>query len=334
MTTDTLTISGAPPIPGLRFRGYRGRDDHPGMLHTYNAAHAANGTEEIESIEQFDLGYATLVNCDPARDIILAEVDGETVAYARLYWTDQVEGGRTYESFGFVHPDWRRRGLGTAMHRHNEARLREVAAGHDAPGPRWYASFAVDTDVGARRILEAAGYRPVRYYQDMLVESLAGVEAPPLPVGIEIRPVTRDQYRAIWDAAAEAFRDEWGESEWAEEDRERFERDPKHADPAMWRVAWDGNEVAGVVITIDPVEENEAFGRRRAYVDSVSVRRPWRRRGVARALLASSLVAAREAGFTAAELGADSANPSGAVSLYESLGFRRIRGHTAFRKPL
>jgi ribosomal protein S18 acetylase RimI-like enzyme len=167
----------------------------------------------------------------------------------------------------------------------------------------------------------------------MVAPSLDGISAPPMPDGIELRPVTRDQYRRIWEASAEAFRDHWGEAEWTEEDWVRFDADPDNADPALWRVGWDGDEIAGAVMTTVPEEENERYGRKRAYVSAVSVRRPWRRRGLARALLAGSLVAAREAGFTSASLGVDTDSPTGATALYESLGFAPERTFTAYRKP-
>src|SRR5665811_632688 len=99
----------------------------------------------------------------------------------------------------------------------------------------------------------------------------------------------------------------------------------------FWMVAWDGDEVAGSVITTVPVEENEHHGRSRVYVSGVSVRRPWRRRGLARALLARSLVAARDAGFTSASLGVDTDSPTGANTLYQSLGFTPDKSYTSYR---
>lgn len=323
-----------PGVPGLRIRHYRGEDDLPAMHRVREAAAIGNGLEEVTSFEQFSLSYRTLVNCDPDRDILLAEIDGALVAYARVFWQDLVDGGRAYENFGFVDPKWRRRGIGTALHRRNEARIREIAAGHPGIAPKWLASERQHLDDGASALLERDGYAAVRWFHDMVVTSLDAIEAPPLPAGLEVRPVTRDQYRPIWEAAAEAFRDHWGEQEWSEEDWRRFEADPDNADPAFWRIAWDGDEVAGVVTTIVPVEENERHARRRVYVSGVSVRRPWRRRGLARALLASSLVAAREAGFTSASLGVDADSPTGATALYTSLGFRPERSFVAYRKAL
>lgn len=329
-----MDLPAAPAIAGLRFRHYAGTRDHPAMLAVYAAAHAADGLEEVTTPEQFDLNYSTLVNCDPQRDIVLAEVNDEVMAYARVFWTELVEGGRSYECFGFVHPAWRRRGLGSALLRHNERRLREIATAHGGVAPKWLSSEGVDSDAGNTALLRAAGYEPVRHFFDMVAPALAERPGVPMPQGIEVRPVSRQQYRAVWEALGEAFRDHWGETEWAEEDWRRFEADPHNADPSLWRIGWDGGEIAGGVVTTVPREENAQHGRARVYVAAVAVRRPWRRRGLARALLAGSLAAAREAGYTSASLGVDTANPTGALSLYESLGFAAERTFAAWRKPM
>lgn len=331
---DELVLPDAPPIPGLRFRRYRGSVEHPQMLRVYNAAHEADGLEDVSTVEQFDLNYSTLVNCDLPRDATLAEVDGELVAYARVFWTDQVDGSRSYENFGFIRPAWRRRGLGTAMHRRNEERLREIAADHAEVHTKWLSSEGMETAAGNAALLARSGYAPVRYFYDMVAATLEGITPPPMPEGIEVRPATTDQFRAIWDASAEAFRDHWGEPEVTAADWERFRDNPEHVERPFWMIGWDGDEVAGVVTTTVPKEENRKRGRARVWVESVSVRRRWRRRGLAKALLARSLVAAREAGFTSAGLGVDAENPTGALGLYESLDFAPAKTAIAYRKPL
>ncbi|MEO5985413.1 MAG: GNAT family N-acetyltransferase [Candidatus Limnocylindria bacterium] len=329
-----VAIAGAPAVPGLRFRHYRGEEELPAMLRVYTAAHEADGLEEVTTLDQLRLNYSTLVNCDPERDIVLAEVDGELAGYARVFWADLVEGGRSYENFGFVHPNWRRKGIGGALHRHNEARLREIAATHADVSPKWFGSEGPHTDAGNTALLASNGYTPARYFYDMVAPTLDGIEPLPMPEGIELRPVTRDQYRTIWLGAEEAFRDHWGQAEQVEADWERFVADPDNEDPALWRIGWAGDEVAGVVTTTVPAEENELHGRARVYVASVAVRRPWRRRGLARALMTSSLVAAREAGFTSANLGVDTDSPTGATALYGSLGFVPDKTFTTYRKPM
>lgn len=332
--TETLDLAGAPAIPGLRFRHYRGPAEHPEMLRVYRAAHEADGIEDVPTVEQFNLNYSTLVNCDPQRDIVLAEVDSSLVAYARVYWTDQVDGGRSYENFGFVDPAWRRRGIGGALHRRNEDRLRKIAATHPDIGVKWLASEGMEAAVGNAALLARSGYAPVRYFYDMVAPTLEGVTAPPMPEGIEVRPVSIEQFRAIWDAEAEAFRDHWGEPEATEADWVRFRDNPEHVERPFWMIGWDGDEIAGAVTTTVPLEENEERGRARVWVRTVSTRRAWRRRGLAKALLARSLVAAHEAGFTSAGLGVDTENPTGALGLYESLGFAPERTGIAYRKPM
>lgn len=332
--SDTLDLADAPAIPGLRFRRYRGPEEHVGMVRVFRAAHEADGIEDVLTLEQFDLNYSTLVNCDPQRDIVLAEVNGELVAYARVFWTDQVDGSRSYENFGFIDPAWRRRGIGGAMHRRNEERLREIAAGHPEVLAKWFSSEGMETAVGNAALLARSGYTPVRYFYDMVAPTLEGIAPPPMPEGLVVRPVSTEQFRAIWDASAEAFRDHWGEPEPTEADWERFRDNPEHVERPFWMIGWDGEEVAGVVTTTVPKEENRERGRERVWVESVSTRRRWRRRGLAKALLARSLVAAREAGFTSAGLGVDTQNPTGALGLYESLGFAPARTGIAYRKPL
>jgi mycothiol synthase len=105
-------------------------------------------------------------------------------------------------------------------------------------------------------------------------------------------------------------------------------------DTSLWRVGWDGDEVAGSVMNFIYPAENDALGLRRGWLDHVSVRRPWRRRGLASALIAESMRALRDAGMTQAALGVDAENPTGALPVYENLGFRRARTGVQYRKPI
>ncbi len=105
-------------------------------------------------------------------------------------------------------------------------------------------------------------------------------------------------------------------------------------DTSLWRVAWEGDEIAGSVWNCIWTEENEQLGIQRGWLEHISVRRPWRRRGLATALIAESLRTLKTKGLTEAALGVDAENISGALRLYESLGFRRHQTGISFRKPL
>ena len=152
-----------------------------------------------------------------------------------------------------------------------------------------------------------------------------------MPDGFELRPVTPDQHEAIWRANREAFRDHWGGSDESIEVMQRILGDPD-TDTSLWLIAWDGDEIAGGVWNEIRATENETLGVRRGWLDSVFTRRPWRRRGLAAALIGRSLALLRERGMTSAMLGVDADNPTGALGLYEAAGFEIHDRFVAVRK--
>ena len=142
-----------------------------------------------------------------------------------------------------------------------------------------------------------------------------------------------EQHRAIIDAEDEAFRDHWGSRRMTEEDFQITFGRPQ-LDTDLWVVAWDGDDIAGVVQNWIWPEENATLGVRRGWLEHISVRRPWRRRGLARAITAESLRRIRAAGMTDAMLGVDMDNPNGALGLYQGLGFVEHHRSTSYRRPL
>jgi ribosomal protein S18 acetylase RimI-like enzyme len=101
-------------------------------------------------------------------------------------------------------------------------------------------------------------------------------------------------------------------------------------------VAWDAsaNQIAGAVQNFVNEKENEEYNRKRGYTEGIFVRRPWRKRGLARALIMRSLQMFKNMGFTEAALGVDAENLSGALRLYESCGFRAVKREALYRKPI
>jgi GNAT superfamily N-acetyltransferase len=177
------------------------------------------------------------------------------------------------------------------------------------------------------------GYGPVRYGYEMVRPDLENIPDLPLPEGLEVRPVKPEHYRLIWQALNEAFKDHWGSVEWREEWLEEWMESPTF-NPDLWQVAWDGDQVAGTVLNFINHKENEEYDRKRGWTEYICVRRPWRRQGLAKALIARSLHVVKEQGMTEAALGVDTQNPNGALQLYEGMGFRPVKHYTTYRKPL
>jgi mycothiol synthase len=332
VTDEPMTAS---TPDGVTLRGFAREADLPAFVRIFRAANEEDRIEERTSVE----GMANWVGhpsdtFQAERDIVVATVDGEPVGYGWTTWVDTTEGVRDYGTRGHVHPDWRRRGIGTAILHRNEAHLRDLASGHDTDRPRTYTGFAPERRPGAVALLTGNGYQPVRYFFDMVRPNLEDIRVPELPEGIEIRPVSgREQMRQLFDADVEAFADHWGGFDASDAAFEQWLSDPDY-DPALFVVAWDGDQVAGGVANVIVQHENEELGRRRGLLDSVFVRRPWRGRGLGAALVGRSLELLREKGMESAWLGVDADNPNGALRLYENAGFAVDLRSTAYRKPM
>jgi mycothiol synthase len=328
----TILLPDAPPVAGLRFRHWRGDSDAPGLVHVSNAARQADGDTEVETVERVRHDYANLTNSDPATDVLVAEVKGTVVAYSRVMWEDQNDGDRAYIGFGFIHPEWRRHGLGRAMLHHDERRLRELATEHGFTGASYLSSFAEDTNAGNTALMTSEGYRRHRTFFLMVRPDLEDIgEMPPLPEGLDLRPVGPDHVWPLFLADNDAFRDHFGGIDASEQAFRRWTGSATF-DPSLFLVAWEADQIAAAVINSIDARENEIHGYRRGLLDSVFTRRAWRKRGLARALISRSLVLLRDRGMTSAQLGVDSENPNAALHLYESSGFRVDHSGSAWRK--
>jgi mycothiol synthase len=320
-------------MPGLAFRRFRGEKDYPVMAAVINESNKADEIAHTDSLEDIAATYRHLVNCDPYQDMIFAEMNGAVIGFGRVWWLARSDDIRTYIHFALLLPQWRGKGIRRAMLRHHERRLREIARDHPKDIPRLFETWAADTESDWESLLVAEAYEPVRYMFEMVRPNLDDIPDVPMPEGLEVRPAKPEHYRKIWDAAGEAFQDHWGATEWRDEWFEMWQEKPIF-NPKLWQVAWDGDEVAGMVLNFIHEEENSEYNRKRGYTEEISVRRPWRKRGLARALIARSFKVLKDHGMTEAALSVDAENITGALGLYESMGFRTVKRHATYRKPL
>ena len=333
---DQIQIRNAPAIPNLTFRHFRGAEDYPKMVAVIAASAEADKIERVDTVEDVARVYSHLVNCDPYQDMIFAEINNEVIAYSRGSWSQEENGPRIYGSVGFLTPTWRRKGIGSIMLHWIENRMRMIADSHGMMETGFLQNFADSENVGFATMLEQNGYKPIRYIVEMVRPDLESIPDFPMPEGLEVRPVLPEHYRAIWEAHEEAFRDHWGFAASTEEDYHDWQEDKTIFQPDIWPVAWDKNtdEIAGQVRTFINTPENDKYNRKRGYTEFISVRRPWRKQGLARALIAMSLRLQKERGLTESALGADSENISGATRVYEDCGFRVTKRSAIYRKPI
>jgi len=279
---------------------------------------------------------------DPKKQLVFALApapDGalQAVGVSRVSWYTTRNGARIYPQTSFLLPEWRRSGVWPALVREAERSIRELAVGHPSLLDRFFQGWATEGQTQWIDALKAEGYEAVRHFRNMVrpLVSVPDPEGEVLPEGLEVRPVVMDLMRRIWEAEAEVNAElfEYIAEQWTDDRYPGWLADASHT-PRLWQVAWDGDEVAGMVLPRVDEEENRGRERKRGYTEHVFVRRPWRARGLAKALLVRSLRVLRDEGMDEAELGVDSENDSGAHGFYERMGYVTERTDIWFRKPL
>ena len=181
---------------------------------------------------------------------------------------------------------------------------------------------------------EAAGFRRARWYLDMRRDLDAPIpEEPDLgAVRIELYDAAlAERVRLVHN---DAFADHWGSEPLTAEIWGRdFVGDPRFR-PDLSLVARDGDEIVGYAVNYVFEPDWAATGVREGWVGQLGVRRMWRRRGLATALLVRSMTTFAAAGLDVAMLGVDAENLTGAVGVYERVGIPRDPAQRAAPAPL
>lgn len=257
------------------------------------------------------------------------DADGRIVAWGAVWCrVGAVRQGRSI-LFGEVHPDVRRRGVGRAVVAWQLERARErLASELDAGLPRRIELYALGGDAARAALAQAIGMAPVRWFSKMVRTSSEPVTPVEVPAGLEL--VT---WSDAWsDSARDAFNDGWRDH-WSYEPmppemwRHRIHDDPAFLRPAS-RLAIADDRVVGIVLCSEQATDSD--DGRTAWLDLIAVRRAWRRRGVASAMIASSLVALADEGFRTFALNVDADSPTGALDLYRRCGFQVRRTETVY----
>jgi len=330
-----MEIPGAPRIDGLVFRRFEGDTDYSVMSSIGRRSFEADKTDYFETPEDLASYYGSSPDRNPYSEIVIAEAVGEPIAYGRV-WTDPgSEGGLVYWHNAHVVPEWRNTDLRLAMLRFNERQIISMAKRKDMKGPFVCKVWVLDEPNDWRDMIVSEGYRAVMYFFEMIRRNLDDIPEVSFPDGLELRPPEPEDYPKIWNASKEAFRGKpwFVEASYDEKYYDAWRKSPAFQ-PDLWRVAWDGDEVAGMARNEISIDQNREFGRSRGYTQHLSVSPKWRRRGLGRALLAESLKMMREKGMEEASLDVETQSTTGEVHLYESMGYETHRKFAHYAKPL
>ncbi|MBO3747013.1 GNAT family N-acetyltransferase [Streptosporangiaceae bacterium NEAU-GS5] len=236
-------------------------------------------------------------------------------------------GGHRVDLIGGVLPGARGQGIGRTMLGWQVGRAEEIHAAL-APGASWETYVeASQRDASALALFARFGLTPTRYEFDMAA-STADVPDCPVPDGLVIATYDAGQAHALHEAHMEAFVDHYGFQHRTFEVWQPTSIGSASFNPALSIIAMDGAEIAGYVLSYDDAIPEQV------YIGQVGVRRPYRRRGLAAAMLVDMMRRAAAAGRSRAALGVDTANPTGAVGVYERVGFHTEHTMVACGRPL
>ncbi|MFM2113533.1 MAG: hypothetical protein RL643_491, partial [Actinomycetota bacterium] len=309
----------------VTYRPLRDSDgDYDALARLLNMASIVDGRAQHQVGEEIREDFESHP-VDLANHTLAAWHDDQLVgAVYAFYLPSEVREVRCY-LFGAVHPDQRGNGIGRRLMEWGLERGTELlkTSGNDLP--KYLRVDASRMNTSAIRLLERFGLEPIRYFADLRADLNEPTPAPRPSAGFRIVPWDlnrNEEARAVKNAA---FMDHWGSTptapEWWATQTSGFGSRP---DWSYFAVN-DDDRIIGHLITHRFENDDELLGAKYAWIDNIGTLAEWRGRGVASQLIATALAKYREEGMQFAALDVDSANPTGAYHLYESLGFRLWR---------
>ncbi len=260
---------------------------------------------------------------DIARDIwLIFSQDEQLVAYLQLGHEKPLR----MQIIMKVHPDYDNLGLQAFLLERAEERARTLTPALRADARVTLQTACSGSNQAYRQFIERANFVHVRSEWRMEITLDAPPPMPIWPEGIALYPFTLDMARTVHAADQEGFSDHWG---YTPADFETFKYwfiATPGFDPTLWFIPFEGERIAGTALC----ECKEEM----AWVNSLSVLRPWRRKGLGLALLHHAFGKFYRRGYRTAALYVDSQNLTGATRLYERAGMHIVRQYDKYEKEL
>ena len=319
-------------MANLSARCYAGESDLTAIAHLMNTCEKVDRLDEGTSISELQQEF-NQPSRNLARDICLWEdAGGKLIGFALLSISETgepIDGSLWFR----VHPEARGGDVEAAIVAWGEGQMREVAKERHTPVKLRSSARAQDAD--RISVLTNCGFRVDRYFCRMARSLSEPIPEPQFPEGFTLRLFPGEQDTEAWvEMFNQSFIDHWNHHDLTVE---KFKYDlakPSYRkDLDLIAVAADGTFAAFCYGEISQ-EECDRTGRNEGWICVLGTRRGFRKIGLGRAMLLAGLHRLKAAGVETAIIGVDTANPSGALRLYESVGFHNIRNNIAYLKEL
>jgi ribosomal protein S18 acetylase RimI-like enzyme len=307
---------------GFSARTVRPDDDTPALLALANAAAVAEyGVADVT--ERMIRESYNLPSFDVERDSFLVhDAAGGAAALAEFYDGEELHVAPYL--FVRVRPDLLDGPLPDAVLGWGAARAPQNLPLAPAGARVALRTDAASVNAGMIAALERNGWRHERTNHTMEIDlaAAAPLPEPAWPPGISVRAADLERdARAIHATESDAFSDHYGYVPQPFEEWWHFRTRFFTAEPELWVLAMAGDEIAGMALCSSQRAGQPDLG----WISTLGVRRAYRRKGLALAILhhAFRLLAGRDK--RRAGLGVDSESLTGATRLYEKAGMHVVR---------
>lgn len=271
--------------------------------------------------------------CNAQHDSLVALTPaGQLIASVRSFVNPDPTAELTAEAWFEIHPAHRGLGLERFLQQWVEARGTERLRAKAGPGPRRIRTGTADNLPWRIELYEQLAYQPVRYFYRMGRDLTQPVPAPTLPPGFTFSQYQPELDVHVYEAFEESFSDHWGHQPITHAEWQQFFIQRSTFRPQLSWLVLNGGEV--VAFSMNREEQDARHNTPTGWIGQVGTRRAWRKQGLATALLCQSMQSFKTAGYTQCGLGVDTANPTGALAIYERLGFAPARRYITFEKEL
>lgn len=331
--SDTLELPALPALSDFDFRALR-YGDVPALYEMLLTIEHADERDLVSTLEDLQREFDDPWSNAEVDSLAAFTLDGQLVGYARTFQNPDPEKEVRCWLMVEVHQAYRASGLEEALSDWAEERGRQRLLLTSGEAARVLRCGIQDTQTERQAQWERRGFNAVRHFYRMQRDLSEPIPAVQLPSDLALCVYTHDMNDAVHAAFNEAFRDHWSFDPITAEDWQMFVMGRTSFRPDLSYVVMDGAEVVGFSINGISPEENARHGRSEGWIEELAVRRPWRKRGVATALLCASMHAFKAEGLQHAMLGVDSQNLSGALRVYERVGFNPVKRFIQLQKAV
>ncbi|MEG3980561.1 GNAT family N-acetyltransferase [Microcoleus sp. D3_18a_C4] len=319
-------------MANLSARCYAGDRDLDAIAHLINTCEEVDRLDEGTSISELQQEF-NAPSLDKARDIRLWEdAEGKLIGFAQLSVS---EPGEVIDGWLWfrVHPGARGGDVEAAAIAWGEVRMREVSAMRG--GRVKLRTYARAEDCDRISVLTSNGFKVDRYFCRMARSLSEPIPEPHFPEGFALRQFPGEQDAPAWvEMFNQSFIDHWNHHDLTvDKYKHELAKADYRNDLDLIAVADDGTFVSFCYCEIS-VQECDRTGRNEGWIACLGTRRGFRKMGLGRGMLLAGLHRLKAAGVATAILGVDAENSSGAMRLYESVGFHNIRDSISYVKDV